>query len=375
MPTNHAVLSASSSERWLKCPPSARLCESYEDKGSNYAAEGTSAHSLCEARLKQALGIPTEDPTENLSWYNEEMEECAQGYASYVTELLAEAKKVCKDPLVMIEQRVDFSRWVKDGFGTADSILIADKVMHICDYKHGLGVEVSAEGNSQLRLYALGALEIFDCIYDIDEVCMHIYQPRKSNISVDTISKEDLYKWAEEVVVPQAELAYNGLGDFSCGEHCRFCKAKAECRERANANMKLAEYEFQEPAVLDDEEIADILGRVDALISWASDVKEFALRQAISGKEWPGWKMVEGRSIRKYTNEALVASTVEGAGFDPYEKKVLGITAMQKMLGKTRFEELLSPYLEKPQGKPTLVPASDKRPALNTAKNDFMEEN
>jgi len=270
---------------------------------------------------------------------------------------------------------VDFSRWVKDGFGTADSILIADKVMHICDYKHGLGVEVSAEGNSQLRLYALGALEIFDCIYDIDEVCMHIYQPRKSNISVDTISKEDLYKWAEEVVVPQAELAYNGLGDFSCGEHCRFCKAKAKCRERANANMKLAEYEFQEPAVLDDEEIADILGRVDALISWASDVKEFALRQAISGKEWPGWKMVEGRSIRKYTNEALVASTVEGAGFDPYEKKVLGITAMQKMLGKTRFEELLSPYLEKPQGKPTLVPASDKRPALNTAKNDFMEEN
>ena len=375
MPTNHAVLSASSSERWLKCPPSARLCENYEDKGSNYAAEGTSAHSLCEARLKQALGIPTEDPTENLSWYNEEMEECAQGYASYVTELLAEAKKVCKDPLVMIEQRVDFSRWVKDGFGTADSILIADKVMHICDYKHGLGVEVSAEGNSQLRLYALGALEIFDCIYDIDEVCMHIYQPRKSNISVDTISKEDLYKWAEEVVVPQAELAYNGLGDFSCGEHCRFCKAKAKCRERANANMKLAEYEFQEPAVLDDEEIADILGRVDALISWASDVKEFALRQAISGKEWPGWKMVEGRSIRKYTNEALVASTVEGAGFDPYEKKVLGITAMQKMLGKTRFEELLSPYLEKPQGKPTLVPASDKRPALNTAKNDFMEEN
>jgi len=375
MPTNHAVLSASSSERWLKCPPSARLCENYEDKGSNYAAEGTSAHSLCEARLKQALGIPTEDPVENLSWYNEEMEECAQGYASYVTELLAEAKKVCKDPLVMIEQRVDFSRWVKDGFGTADSILIADKVMHICDYKHGLGVEVSAEGNSQLRLYALGALEIFDCIYDIDEVCMHIYQPRKSNISVDTISKEDLYKWAEEVVVPQAELAYNGLGDFSCGEHCRFCKAKAKCRERANANMKLAEYEFQEPAVLDDEEIADILGRVDALISWASDVKEFALRQAISGKEWPGWKMVEGRSIRKYTNEALVASTVEGAGFDPYEKKVLGITAMQKMLGKTRFEELLSPYLEKPQGKPTLVPASDKRPAINTAKNDFMEEN
>ena len=375
MPTNHAVLSASSSERWIKCPPSARLCENYEDKGSNFAAEGTCAHSLCEARLKQALGIPTEDPVENLSWYNEEMEDCAQGYVSYVTELLAEAKKTCSDPVILIEQRVDFSRWVKEGFGTADLILIADGVMNICDYKHGAGVEVSAEGNTQMRLYALGGLEIFDGIYDIEEIKMTIYQPRKSNISVDTITKAELYDWANEVVVPKAELAYAGLGDFSCGEHCRFCKAKAECRERANANLELAKFDFKLPALLEDEEIADILGKLDAFTAWASDIKEYALQQAISGKEWSGWKLVEGRSTRKYTNEALVASTVEGAGFDPYEHKVLGITSMQKMLGKTRFEELLAPYLEKPQGKPTLVPASDKRPAMNTAKNDFMEEN
>ena len=375
MPTNHAVLSASSSERWIKCPPSARLCENYEDKGSNFAAEGTCAHSLCEARLKQALGIPTEDPVENLSWYNEEMEDCAQGYVSYVTELLAEAKKTCSDPVILIEQRVDFSRWVKEGFGTADLILIADGVMNICDYKHGAGVEVSAEGNTQMRLYALGGLEIFDGIYDIEEIKMTIYQPRKSNISVDTITKAELYDWADEVVVPKAELAYAGLGDFSCGEHCRFCKAKAECRERANANLELAKFDFKLPALLEDEEIADILGKLDAFTAWASDIKEYALQQAISGKEWSGWKLVEGRSTRKYTNEALVASTVEGAGFDPYEHKVLGITSMQKMLGKTRFEELLAPYLEKPQGKPTLVPASDKRPAMNTAKNDFMEEN
>lgn len=370
----HAVLSASSSERWLNCPPSARLCEAYEDKGSDYAAEGTDAHTLCEYRLKQALGIPAEDPIENLSWYNEEMEECAAGYAAYVVELLETAKQTCSDPVVMIEQRVDFSRWVQEGFGTADCILIADGVLNIVDYKHGKGVEVSAEGNTQLSLYSLGALEIFDGIYDIDRVCVHIFQPRKSNVVSSTMDKADLYQWADTELTEKAQLAYEGQGSFRCGEWCRFCKAKAECRERAEANLALARYEFQSPALLDDEEIADILGKVDALTAWASDVKEYALQQAISGKEWTGWKLVEGRSNRKYTSEAAVATTVEDAGFDPYERKVLGVTAMQKMLGKTRFEELLAPYIEKPQGKPTLVPESDKRPAMNTAKNDFMEE-
>ncbi|MBQ8383430.1 MAG: DUF2800 domain-containing protein [Clostridia bacterium] len=374
MATKHAVLSASSSERWLNCPPSARLCEAYEDKGSDYAAEGTDAHTLCEYRLKQALRIPAEDPIESLSWYNEEMEECAAGYAAYVVELLETAKQLCSDPVVMIEQRVDFSRWVQDGFGTADCILIADGVLNIVDYKHGKGVEVSAEGNTQLTLYSLGALEIFDGIYDIDRVCVHIFQPRKSNVVCSMMEKTDLYEWADTELTQKAQLAYAGQGDFSCGEWCRFCKAKAECRERAEANLALARYEFQSPALLDDEEIADILGKVDALTAWASDVKEYALQQAVSGKEWTGWKLVEGRSNRKYTNENAVAATVEGAGFDPYEQKVLGVTAMQKLLGKTRFEELLAPYIEKPQGKPTLVPESDKRPAMNTAKNDFMEE-
>lgn len=370
----HAVLSASSSERWLNCPPSARLCEAYEDKGSDYAAEGTDAHTLCEYRLKQALGISAEDPIENLPWYNEEMEECAAGYAAYVVELLETAKQTCSDPVVMIEQRVDFSRWVQDGFGTADCILIADGVLNIVDYKHGKGVEVSAEGNTQLSLYSLGALEIFDGIYDIDRVCVHIFQPRKSNVVSSMMDKSDLYEWADTELTQKAQLAYEGQGNFSCGEWCRFCKAKAECRERAEANLALARYEFQSPALLDDEEIADILGKVDALTAWASDVKEYALQQAVSGKEWTGWKLVEGRSNRKYTSEAAVAATVEGAGFDPYERKVLGVTAMQKLLGKTCFEELLAPYIEKPQGKPTLVPESDKRPAMNTAKNDFMEE-
>lgn len=380
MVSNHAVLSASSSNRWLNCPPSARLCEACEDKGSDYAAEGTDAHALCEFRLKQALGIPAEDPIENLSWYDTEMEECAQGYAAYVAELLETAKQACSDPVVMIEQRVDFSRWVQDGFGTSDCILIADGVLNIVDYKHGKGVEVSAAGNSQMRLYALGALEIFDGIYDIDQVCMTIFQPRKNNVSTDFIKKDDLLEWADGYLSEKAKLAYEGLGDFHCGEWCRFCKAKAECRERAELNLVLARYDFQSPALLDDEEIADILSKVDALTAWADDVKEFALQQAVSGKEWTGWKLVEGRSTRRYTDDALVAAAVESIGFYPYERKVLGVTAMQKLLGKSLFDELLSPYIEKPQGKPTLVPESDKRPAyepaqqVERAKNDFMEE-
>ena len=235
-------------------------------------------------------------------------------------------------------------------------------------------MEVSAVANPQMKLYALGALEIFDGIYDIDAVRMTIFQPRKSNVSIDELDKDALLTWADTELTEKAQLAYEGQGNFSCGEWCRFCKAKAECRERAEANLALARYDFQSPALLDDEEIAGILGKVDALTAWASDVKEYALQQAISGKEWTGWKLVEGRSNRKYTSDAAVAAAVESVGLDPYEHKVLGVTAMQKLLGKTRFEELLSPYIEKPQGKPTLVLESDKRPAMNTAKNDFMEE-
>ena len=374
MAGKHAILSASSSERWINCPPSARLCENYPDKGSDYAAEGTDAHTLCEFRLKQALGLPAKDPIEDLGWYNEEMEECAAAYTAYVMELVEAAKQSGSTPTVLIEQRVDFSRWVESGFGTADCVVIANRVLNIVDYKHGQGVEVSAVNNSQMKLYALGALEIIDYLYDIEEIQMTIFQPRKGNVSVFRITREALLEWAEGELIQKAQLAFEGKGDFACGEWCWFCKAKAECRERANANLELAQLEFQLPALLDDEEIAEILGKLDALVSWATDVKEYALQQAISGKAWTGWKLVEGRSNRRYTNENAVIAAVLQAGYDPYEKKVLGITAMQKALGKARFEELLSPYIEKPQGKPTLVPESDKRPAMNTAKNDFMEE-
>jgi hypothetical protein len=369
-PKGHAILSASSSDRWLHCPPSARLCETYEDKGSDYAAEGTDAHELCEYKLKKALGMDASDPTENLTWHNEEMEDCANGYAAYILEMVEAAKESCADPKVLIEQRVDFSRWVEQGFGTADCIIIADGTLRICDYKHGLGVLVDATDNPQMKCYALGALELFDDIYDIDNVSMTIYQPRRQNIS-----KDALYKWADEVLKPTADLAFAGDGNFLCGEWCGFCKAKHECRARAESNLTLAQYDFKFPPLLEDSEIEYILSRADELVAWASDIKEYALQQAISGKEWAGWKLVEGRSNRKYSNEEAVIQVVTDAGFDPYEKKLLGITAMQKRLGKSRFDELLTAYIEKPQGKPTLVPESDKRPAMNNAKTDFMEEN
>lgn len=375
MPTNHALLSASSSHRWLNCPPSARLGENYEDKGSDFAAEGTDAHSLCEYKLKRALGIKAEDPTDTLSWYDEEMEDCASGYAAYICELVEEAKKTCPDLAVLIEQRLDFSAYVKEGFGTGDCVLIADGILHIVDYKHGRGVLVEAEENPQMMLYALGALAIFESIYDIDTVSMTIYQPRRANISTYTVSKESLYEWAETVLVPAAELAYSGSGEFHCGEWCQFCKAKADCRERAKANLEMAKFDFADPPLLTDEEIEEVLGKVDELVSWANDIREYALQAALSGKEWNGWKVVEGRSVRKYTNDRQVAATVIAAGFDPYEQKLLGITEMQKTLGKARFEEILGGLITKPQGKPTLVPASDKRPAMNNAKSDFMEEN
>lgn len=374
-PKAHAILSASSSHRWLNCPPSARLCETYEDKGSDYAAEGTDAHSLCEYKLRKALGMEATDPTEHLAWYNEEMEDCANGYAAYILELVEAAKETCADPVVLIEQRVDFSRWVEQGFGTSDAIIISDGTLHVVDYKHGLGVLVEADNNPQMMCYALGALELFDAIYDIDTVAMTVYQPRRQNVSTFEMSKDDLFRWADEVLKPTAELAFAGDGNFLCGEWCGFCKAKHECRARAEANLMLAQYDFKLPPLLEDTEIEVILSRADQLVSWVNDIKEYALQQAISGKEWTGFKLVEGRSNRRYTDEAAVTQTVTDAGFDPYERKLLGITAMQKLLGKSRFDELLSAYIEKPQGKPTLVPESDKRPVMNNAKTDFMEEN
>jgi Protein of unknown function (DUF2800) len=374
----HAYLSASASHRWLACPPSAKLCANILDQASEYAQQGTDCHELCAYLVEKALGRDVIDPTENLTYYDAEMQNCAEEYRNYILEQIEASKEFCKDPQVMIEQRLDFSRWVENGFGTGDCVIVADEVLQIIDYKHGLGILVSAGddehgGNSQMMCYALGALEVFGDIYDINQIKMTIFQPRRDNISTYTISKEDLLKWADEVLAPTAQLAYIGKGEFNAGDHCTFCKVKATCRKRAEYNLELAKYDFEMPATLDDTEIAAILEKVDEMISWGNDIKDYALQQAQSGVHFEGWKIVEGKSNRKYTDENAVADTVKDAGFDPYEKKLLGITAMSTLLGKKKFEDLLGGLIYKPPGKPALVPESDKRPAMNTAKDDFKE--
>ena len=374
-PETHALLSASSSHRWLNCPPSVRLSEGIPDQGSDYAREGTDAHSLCEFKLRRLLGMDAADPTEHLDWYNGEMEECAEGYASYVLELVEKAKETCADPVVLVEQRVDFSRFVEGGFGTADCVIIADGTMNVIDYKHGKGVEDSADNNPQMMLYAVGALEIFDGIYDISEIRMTIYQPRIGNISVSTVTKSALLDWANGELTEKAKLAYEGGGEYACGGWCRFCKAKAVCRKRAEENLKMAQYDFAPADTLDETEIAAVLDQADELAAWVTDVKEYALSQALQGVRYPGYKVVEGRSARKYVNEEAVAHAVNAAGYDPYSHKVLGLTEMQKLLGKQKFNELLAEYIVKPQGKPVLVPETDKRRTMNTATDDFKEEN
>jgi len=288
-----------------------------------------------------------------------------------------QAKAECPDAEILIETRVDFSKWVPEGFGTADCIIVSDGILRVIDFKYGLGIMVDACENPQMKCYALGALALFDGIYDITDIQMTIYQPRRENVSTWTISKDELLKWAERILAPTALLAIDGKGEFCAGEHCQFCKVKAQCRKRAEYNLELAKYDFEMPSELEDYEVEAILDKVDSLISWASDVKEYALQQALSGKSYENYKVVEGRSTRKYTDEGAVADAVTQAGFDPYEKKLLGITAMSTMLGKKKFDELLSDFICKPQGKPTLVVVTDKRPAINNAGSDFndMEDN
>lgn len=375
MPDKHALLSASSSHRWLNCPPSALLCANEEDTESPFALEGSEAHSLCEFKLNKLLGNLTKDPTKSLKHYDNEMEDCAEEYVQYVMDRIEKSKESCKDPIVLVEQLLDFSNWVPDGFGTGDCVIVADETLFVIDFKYGVGVTVDSERNSQLMCYALGAVNLFDALYDIKFISMTIFQPRRENISSFVISKEELFTWAKEVLMPAAILASKGEGEFKAGSHCQFCKVKSTCRKRAEYSMELARYDFEMPPVLTDSEIEIILEKVDELISWAGDIKEYALKEVLRGKVWSDWKLVEGRSIRKYTDEKAVAKKVKEAGYDPYEHKVLGITAMTKLLGKTKFNELLKELIHKPQGKPALVPISDKRPVMNTAADDFKEEN
>lgn len=370
--SDHAPLFPSSSERWINCTASAKHNVG-SDTSSTYAQQGTDAHALCEYKVKKTLGHKVRDPTPDLEYYDEEMEECATAYCEFVMEQVQEAKQSCPDPQVLVEQRLDFTRWVAESFGTADCIIVADGTMTVVDFKYGLGVLVDAENNSQMRMYALGALNLFESLYDIQTVRMIIFQPRRDNVSTAEVTTEELLRWADDVLIPAAALAAKSEGDYSAGKHCQFCRIKATCRKRAEYNLQMAQYDFAVPDTLADDEISMILDRADTFIGWVNDVKSYALEQAIGGKNYPGFKVVEGRNNRRYTDSDAVAAVVTEAGFDPYERKLMGVTAMTKMLGTKKFNTLLGSLIEKPKGKPTLVPESDKRPTWTI--DDFKEEN
>lgn len=364
MPDQHALLSASGAHRWLACPPSATLEAGLPESSSQAAEQGTAAHALAEWKLRRALhDAPTPTPVSN--WHDAEMETLTDDYVAFVQERLRDVRQGCADPQVLIEQRLDFSHVVPGGFGTGDCFIIAEPTLQIIDLKYGQGVMVEAEHNPQLMLYALGAVDAFGSLYDITEVTVTIYQPRSLNVSTWTIPVAELEAWAEKVVKPRAALAASGDGEFAPGEWCRFCKLRPTCRTRANENLRLAKYEFAPPAELADAEIAQVLAQLPDLKAWAADVEAHALSLAVNqGKTWPGFKLVEGRSIRKYSDESAVAQAAEAAGVDVWEQKLKTITALEKQLGKKHFATLLGDLVIKPAGKPTLVPVSDKRPAL-----------
>ena len=374
--SNHAILSASGAHRWLACTPSARLEAEFGDQSGEAAAEGTAAHALAEHKLRKALKLRSRKPTSKYD--SDEMDSHTDGYVEFVLEVIEQAKLSCADPLVLIEHRLDFSPYVPDGFGTGDCIVIADGTLHIIDLKYGQGVLVESEGNPQMMLYALGALSEWSHLYEIDEVSMTIYQPRRENVSTYTVPKGGLYLWADEILVPKADLAFKGEGDYCAGEHCRFCRAAVKCRARAEEKLALARFEFALPPVLSDDEIAGILGRLDDVTSWANDIKDYALASAIGGREWPGYKLVAGRSNRRYSNEDAVAKTAKEAGYsDIWRKSLITLTDMERLMGKSKFSEVLGGLIERPPGKPTLVPDTDKRPAIttNSAKDDFQGGN
>lgn len=378
--SKHSLLSPSGAHRWLNCTPSARLEQEFVDTESLAAREGTAAHALCEHKLKKALHIRSKRPRSDFD--SDEMEECSDDYVDFVMEQYQAIKEHCKDPILLIEQHLDFSCYVPEGFGTGDCIIIADEKAYIVDFKYGQGILVEAKNNPQMMLYALGALELYDPLYDIKEVSMSIFQPRRENVSTWTVSVKDLKAWAENELKAKALLAYNGEGEYSPGAWCTFCRASVRCRARAEENLKLAQMEFKQPPLLTDSEIEEILGILPNLTKWASEILSYATDAAVNhGKQWHGFKVAEGRSNRKYRDEDKVAEIAIEAGYkDIYRQSLIPLTEMQRLMGKEKFESLLGDFIYKPAGKPTLVPVTDKRVAMNvtdakTEFNEIMEDN
>lgn len=372
----HARFSPSSGKRYLSCPPSLRLEEQFEDEQSPYAAEGTAGHAMAEYLINKHLKKRVKRPVSD--YYSDELMEAVEDYTTYGIEVIEKAKQDCDSPFVAVELRVSLDHRVEGCFGTADLVVVDSKKVHIIDLKLGKGVMVDAEQNVQLMIYGLGVLDMLECLYDIETVELTIVQPRLEHLSTWEISAEELKKWGAEVFEPGAEMALAGEGTYSAGDHCRFCKARFNCRERANEYLKLAQMEFAEPPLLSDEEVAEVLAKADALKKWAEEIYTYAQNEAIvNHKEWPGYKLVLGRSNRKYTDEEDVAKAATDAGYtDIYKSTLIGITEMERLMGKKKFNEILGAYVYKPDGKVTLVPDSEKREAINlsTAEADFKED-
>lgn len=377
----HALLSASSAHRWMACTPSALLESRIPDKGSSYAAEGTLAHEFAEAYLRggdleAALALLRKEPL-----YTRDMEEYAQDYAAYVRGQVTAA-----DAQIDIETRLDFSRYVPGGFGTGDCAIVQDGVLTIVDFKYGKGVRVSAEKNPQMMLYALGAIEAYDFAFDFDRVRMCIYQPRIDNVSEWELSREKLEKWAAETLAPKAKLAAKGEGTFQPGDHCQFCKLRDQCKVLAAYCLDAASRDFEDEsgalstAMLDPWDWNRILDRADIVEKWVRMIKEAALKRLLDDPEAiPGYKVVEGRSNRTYRDPAEVETALANAGYDPEAVhkplELLGVTEMSKVLGKKQFGDILGPLVVKPQGKPTIAPVTDKRPAFAPANPELDFEN
>lgn len=382
--SSHALLSPSSASRWLACTPSARLEEQFPDNSGEAAKEGTLAHELGEHLIKLRAGqikkIEFNRVVKKIKadpMYSAEMREYAEGYAAFVLDrYMAQG-----DASLQVEAKLDLTEYVPESFGTGDAIVVSDNTLDIIDLKYGKGVKVSAVENKQMMCYALGALLLYDLVYDIQTVRMTIYQPRLDNVSEWIMPADELRTWGHNVLKALATQAFNGEGEYTPGEHCRFCRAKAQCQALADENMKITKYEFQEPALLSEDEIADILQQSSRVKSWLVSVEEYALSEAANnGRTWPGLKLVEGRSNRMYKDQDKVVEALRAAGYDDaiiYDRSLLGITAMEKAISKTQFDTILGDLVIKPQGKLTLVPLSDKRPAYNgldSAINDFKNE-
>lgn len=382
MPDVHAKLSASGAKKWLNCPGSIVLEKEIPDKESVYAIEGATAHKLGELKLRRVLReiTPSKYSSQKKKLdITEEMEGYTDSYCDFVIERFQAAKAKTPDAILMLEQHLDFSKWVPEGFGTGDAVIIGDGTLEIIDLKYGKGVPVTAHDNPQLKLYALGAVNAYDYVYDIDSVTMLIFQPRLDNIEIDTLSLTALLTWGNEIA-GTATKAYEGSEELCSGKHCDegFCKARPVCRVYANERKRLESLDFKKPMLLTAEEVADVIEEAERLSKWASMVKDYALDQAVNhGVKYPGFKLVEGISRRTFAvDSTLVAGALIAKGYrddDIWPRKLKGISDLEKYLGKKTFNELIGDMVIKPQGKPTLVPESDKRQEWNSAVNDFNE--